>query len=96
MGCGASSAKVMDFDPVPTVRQDEELGEKVTKQLSYCSWTATPVPGVPCPPNRTMHENHMKRMERYMSRPEIVYILSTEVADRRLGLEFLSEQRDAN
>eukprot|EP00435_Cladocopium_sp_Y103_P074729 s7_g50.t2 len=96
MGCGASSAKVMDFNPLSTDRQEEELGEEVTKLLTYRSWTATPVPGVPSPPNRTMHENHMRKMERYMTRSEIVYILSTEVADRRLGLELLSQQRDGN
>ena len=33
-------------------------GMEVTKQSTLRSWTATAVPGVPCPPNRSMVDSN--------------------------------------
>mmetsp|Transcript_11890 Transcript_11890/g.24807 ORF Transcript_11890/g.24807 Transcript_11890/m.24807 type:complete len:104 (+) Transcript_11890:70-381(+) len=101
MGCGASTSQVLAFDPVSAtaVCQDEpgacdDQGMEVTKQSTLRSWTATAVPGVPSPPNREMHESHMRRMERYVAALEnSPQILSLDVADKRLVLEILLEQR---
>lgn len=35
-------------------------GDEVGKQLTLRSWTATPIPGVPCPPNRSLAGIHWK------------------------------------
>lgn len=101
MGCGvsATSAKVKDFDPVnPSGRArvaqlDLSAGDEVGKQLTLRSWTATPIPGVPCPPNRSMHERHLMRMEMYADKIEKdPHELCVNVASKRLSAEILSEQ----
>jgi len=38
-------------------------GDEVGKQLTLRSWTATPIPGVPCPPNRSLAGIHWKRTQ---------------------------------
>mmetsp|Transcript_11702 Transcript_11702/g.19870 ORF Transcript_11702/g.19870 Transcript_11702/m.19870 type:complete len:118 (+) Transcript_11702:53-406(+) len=90
MGCAASvSAKVVDFDPVAV----ELSGDEVAKQVTLHSWTATPVPGVPCPPNRTMHELHLMKMDSYAGKIEKApHELQIKVACKRLDAEVLSEQ----
>ncbi|CAL1173127.1 unnamed protein product [Cladocopium goreaui] len=90
MGCAASvSAKVVDFDPVAV----DLAGDEVAKQSTLRSWTATPIPGVPCPPNRTMHELHLMKMEKYAGKIEKApHELHIKVACKRLDAEILSEQ----
>mmetsp|Transcript_30698 Transcript_30698/g.49409 ORF Transcript_30698/g.49409 Transcript_30698/m.49409 type:complete len:109 (+) Transcript_30698:35-361(+) len=100
MGCGASS-KVVDFDPLATkisaVAEDEpESGQEVAHQSTLRSWTAIPIPGVPCPPNRTMHERHVVKMEQYMTAVEIEPdILAVNAACKRVIFERRQEQISA-
>eukprot|EP00435_Cladocopium_sp_Y103_P019099 s2848_g4.t1 len=100
MGCGASSTKApVDFDPLhsgASVQLDlgtSGHGDEIVKQITLRSWTAVAVPGVPSPPNRDLHVLHMRRMVRYMRTVKIApEILTTDVEDKRLVLEILSEQ----
>ena len=42
-------------------------GEDVTRQSTLRSWTATPIPGVPCPPNRHLVESWIYSCELFWS-----------------------------
>eukprot|EP00438_Fugacium_kawagutii_P004957 Skav222388 [mRNA] locus=scaffold4422:10427:18639:+ [translate_table: standard] len=94
MGCGASSvAKVMDFDDLSNVG-----GQAPERQSTLHSWTMAPAPGVPAlPPNRQMHEQHVKRMEKFLSAVKAKpLLLRGDVYWRRIIHERLQEQRQEN
>eukprot|EP00435_Cladocopium_sp_Y103_P073827 s48_g45.t1 len=107
MGCGASSAKVMHFDDLSVPKaivtaaprrlvvdfEAMETGEEMTKQSTLRSWTMADLPGVPLPPNRAMHERHMRRLNRYLRIVERTpQVLCGDVAWRRILEEGLQEQ----
>eukprot|EP00438_Fugacium_kawagutii_P014638 Skav204507 [mRNA] locus=scaffold527:269864:275110:+ [translate_table: standard] len=109
MGCGASTAKVMDFNDLKEgdsdrfttfdYLDDAEMteGDEVGRQSTLRSWTMTALPGVPLPPNRTLHQQHISKMEKFRTAVEATPLLfRCDVEWRRIVDAKLQKQQESD